>query len=188
MFRPILFFSLILLIIGLVARWWFGARVLAGDGARPCRCDLKRWLPAPDDEAIVHRAEESAAEFGRQVRVKALTEWHDQDPKAATSRENTRRFGLAAPPFTAIVAVFAVLVGKVPALGAIIIFIAAIALATLFGLLSLPPELTAITRTSRRIREEKQFPNTDDEEAVMRCAIAHAWDATLPPILRWLHR
>jgi len=188
MFRPLLFFSLIPLIIGLIVRWWFGVRVLGNDGARPCRCDLNRWLPVPDDASIVHRAEESAAEFGRQVRLKALADWHDQEPKAAASREKTRRFGLAVPPFTGIVAVFAVLVGKIPVLGAIIILIAATAVATVFNLLSLPAELTAITRSSRRIRDEKNFPNIDDEEAVMHCAIAHAWDAALPPILRWIHR
>ena len=36
------------------------------------------------------------------------------DPKAAAAREGTRRFGLAVPPLSGIVAVFAVLVGKDP--------------------------------------------------------------------------
>lgn len=187
MFRLILFFSLIPLALALLARWWFGVRVLAGDGKLPCRCDLTRWLPSPGDAAVVHRAEESAGEFGRQLRLKALAEWHERDPKAATSREKTRRFGTAVPPLSAIVAVFAVLVGKIPVLGAIAILLAATALAAALGLLALPPELGVIARTARKAREEHHFPNSDEEEAVIRCAIAHAWDAALPPILRWIH-
>lgn len=188
MFRLLLFISLFPIAIALIARWWFGMRVLAGDGMRPCRCDLKRWLPTPGDEAVVHRAEGSAAEFGRQLRIKALAEWRERDPKAAASRENTRRFGLAVPPLSGVVAVFAVLVGKVPVMGAIAILLAATALAAVLGLLTLPPELGAITRAARKVREDKNFPGSEEEEAVIRCAIAHAWDLSLPPILRWVHR
>ena len=188
MFRLILFVALFPIAIALAARWWFGLRVLLMNGKRSCRCDLARWLPSPGDEAIIHRAEESATEFGRQLRLKALAEWKERDPKAAASRENTRRFGLAVPPLSGVVAVFALLVGKVPIMGAITIFVGATALAALLGLLTLPPELSAITRTARKVREEKNFPNDDDENAVIRCASAHAWDAALPPILRWMHR
>ena len=188
MFRLILLIALFPIAIALAARWWFGLRVLLMNGSRSCRCDLARWLPAPGDEAIIHRAEESAAEFGRQLRLKALAEWKERDPKSAASRENTRRFGLAVPPLSGVVAVFALLVGKVPVMGAITIFVGATALAALLGLLTLPPELSAITRTARKVREEKNFPIDDDENAVIRCASAHAWDVALPPILRWMHR
>jgi hypothetical protein len=187
MFRLILFFSLLPLAIALAARWWFGARILASDGIRPCRCDLTRWLPAPGDAAVIHRAEASAAEFGRQLRLKALTEWRNHDPKAAASRDKSRRFGLAVPPLSAMVAVFAVLVGKIPVLGAIAILLGATALAAALGLLALPPELSAIARTARKTRDEHHFPNSDEQDAVIRCAIAHAWNAALPPILRWIH-
>ena len=188
MFRLILFISVLPLAIAHLARWWFGARVLATDGMRPCRCDLDRWLPAPGDTAVIHRAENSAGEFGRQLRVKALAEWHAQDPKAAASRENTRRFGVAVPPLSGIVAVFAVLVGKIPVVGAIAILLGATALAAVLGLLTLAPELRAIARAARKTREAKIFPNRDEEDAVIRCAIGHAWDSSLPPILRWLHK
>lgn len=188
MFRLLLFVSLIPIAIVLGARWWFGVRILSRDGERPCRCDLTRWLPAPDDQALIHRAEGTAAEFGSQLRLKALTEWRALAPKAAASRENARRFGLAVPPLSALVAVFAVLVGKIPLLGAIAILLGATALAGAIGLLTLPPELTAISRAARKAREEKNFPNREDEDAVIRCAIAHAWDLSLPPILRWMHR
>lgn len=187
MFRLILFFSLIPLALALLARWWFGARVLAADGNRPCRCDLTRWLPAPGDAAVIHRAEASAAEFGRQLHLKALAAWRDDNPKAAASRDKSRRFGLAVPPLSGLVAVFAVLVGKVPVIGAITILLGATALATVLALLALPAELTAIARTARRIRDENNFPNRDDQDAVIRCASAHAWTKALPPILRWIH-
>ena len=188
MFRLLLFLSLFPLAIALAARWWFGARVLAGMAGRPCRCDLARWLPAPGDDALVHRAEASAGEFGRQLRLKALAGWHEQDPKAAAARENTRRFSSAVPPLSGIVAIFAVLGAKIPVAGAIAILLGATALAAVMGLLSLPSELAAIARYARNVRAAKTFPSSDEEDAVIRCAAAHAWDASLPPILRWTQR
>ena len=172
----------------LIARWMFGLHVLAEIGTRQCRCDLASWLPSPDDTAVIHRADESAAEFGRQLRLKALAEWRERDPKAAISRENSRRFGMAVPPFSGIIAVLGVIVARIPVIGAISALLAATALAAAVGLLSLPPELNTIALAARKLREAKSFPQRDDEEAVIRCAIAHAWKETLPPILRLLQR
>jgi Zn-dependent membrane protease YugP len=87
-----------------------------------------------------------------------------------------------------VVAVFALLVGKIPVMGAIAIPVGATAIAALMGILTLPPELAAIHRAARKVREDRNFPSRDDEDAVIRCATAHAWDAALPPILRWLQR
>ena len=188
MFRLILFISLFPIAIALIARWWFGIRILATDGSRLCRCDLASWMPAPGDDAVVHRAEESAGEFGRQLRLKALSDWQLQEPKSAKSRESSRRFGMAVPPLSGVIAVLAVVVGKVPVMGAITIFLATTALAAVMGLLALPPELAIITRAARKTREAKSFPNRDDEEAVVHCAIAQAWELALPPILRWVHK
>lgn len=185
MFRLILFISLFPITIALIARWWFGVRILTTEGDRLCRCDLTNWLPPPGDQSLIHRAEESAAEFGRQLRLKALAEWQAQDPKGAGSREGTRRFGLAVPPLSGVIAVFAVIVGKVPVIGAVAILLGATALSAALGLLSLPPELSAITRAAGKSRKAKSFPRGDDEDAVIRCAMAHAWDAALPPIMRW---
>lgn len=188
MFRLLLFFSLFPLALTLVASWWFGARVLTSYGKRPCRCDLKLWTPAPDDASSIHRAEETAATFGNQLRRKALHEWRERDPKSANSRENSRRFGIAAPPLGGIVAVLAVIAGKIPVLGAFAIFVAAIALSAALSILALPPELTAIARTSKRIRDQRAFPSSDDNEAIARCASAHAWEQALPPVLRMLQK
>ena len=188
MYRLLLIISLIPIVIALVARWWFGLRVLATVGARACRCDLARWMPAPGDDAAVHRAENSAADFGRELRLKALEEWHARDPKAAKAREGAHRFGMAVPPLSGIIAVMGLLVGRIPPVGAIAILLAASALAAAFSLLSLPNELRAIANCARGMRENKSFPAEADEMAVVECAMAHAWDAALPPVLRWLQR
>lgn len=188
MWRLLFLISALPIAAALIARWWFGMRVLAEDGMRPCRCDLGNWMPSADDTAVIHRAEETAAEFGRQLRLKALTEWKEQDPKAAAARENSKRFGMAVPPLSAIIAVFAVLVAKIPIMGAISVVLAATALASALGMLSLAPELAAIVRAAKKLREAKSFPRRDDEDAVIQCAVAHAWKETLPPMLGMLQR
>lgn len=183
MWRLLFLFSALGIAVSLIARWWFGLRVLATDGQRPCRSDLSQWLPAPGDSSVVHRAEESADEFGRQLRLKALEQWRNEAPKAAASRESARRFGMAVPPLSGIVALMAVFVAKIPLFGALAAVLAATALSAVLGLLSIAPELQMITAAARKIRENKSFPRRDDEEAVIRCAIAHAWKETLPPVL-----
>ena len=188
MYRLLLIISLIPIVIALVARWWFGLRVLATVGARACRCDLARWMPAPGDDAAIHRAENSAAEFGRELRLKALAEWHAREPKAAKARENALRFGMAVPPLSGIIAVMGMLVGRIPPVGAIAILTGATALAAAFSLLSLPAELRAIANSARGMRENKSFPAEADGLTVIECAMAHAWEAALPPVLRWLQR
>lgn len=188
MFRLLLFFSLFPLALTLIASWWFGSRVLASYGKRMCRCDLRLWTPTPGDETSVHRAEDVAATFGNQLRRKALLEWREQDSKSADSRERSRRFGIIVPPLGGVVAVLAVIAGKIPLLGAIAIFIAAVALSAVLGILALPPELTAIARSSKRIRDQRAFPSSDDNEAINRCASAHAWEQALPPLLRMLQK
>ncbi len=188
MFRLLLFLSLFPIALTMAARWWFGLRVLADISGRPCRCDLARWLPAPGDASLVHHAEASAGEFGSQLRLKSLAQWQEQAPKSAASREHTRRFASIVPPLSGIVAVFAVLGAKIPVIGAIAILLGATAVTTVMEILSLPSELGAIARTARQTREDKSFPHSDDEDAVIRCAAAHAWVASLPLILRALHR
>ena len=188
MWRLLLILSVLPIVAALIARWSFGLRVLAQEGARPCRCDLGKWLPLPDDEAVIHRAEESAAEFGRQLRLKAMAEWRETDPKAASARESSRRFGMAVPPLSAMVAVMALIVAKIPIIGGIALVLAATALASVLGVLSMAPEMAAITRAARKLRETGSFPRRDDEDAVIRCAVAHAWKESLPPILGLLQR
>lgn len=188
MWRLLFLSSIIPIAAALIARWWFGLRVLAELGNQECRCDLEKWMPAPEDVALIHRTESSASEFGKQLRLKALAEWRERHPKAAASRESSRRFGMAVPPLSGIVAILAVMVAKIPIIGAISILLAATALAAVLGLLSLGPELLAITAAAKKLRETRCFPRREDEDRVVRCAIAHAWKETLPPVFSLLQR
>lgn len=185
MWRTLLTVSLVPIILVIVVRWWFALRVLAADGRRLCRCDLTRWQPASSDAG---RSDLTAAKFGLDLRETALADWKAADPKGFASRQNTHRFALAAPPLSGIVAIFAVVVGKIPVAGALSIPLAFTALAAVFAVLGLPAELAAIQRTIRRIKDERWFPDRDDEEAVCRAAHAWAWEHSMPPILRWLQK
>lgn len=184
MHRFILLISVIPIIAALVARWWFVIRVCLTHGRRVCRCDLSRWLPAPGEEAAVRRDEASAAEFGKHLRLRALADWKTEDPKAAASRENTRRVGLILPPLSAAIAVLAVFAARMPVIATLAVPVGVTAMCALMGLLTLPAELAAIQKAARRLREQRWFRDSDDEEAVVRCAMADAWEHALPPILR----
>lgn len=183
MWRLLLIFSVIPIAAAMAARWWFGMKVLLEKGGRPCRYDPTRWGGALDNAASAPPGEESAFELGRRLRIQALDEWNQENPKAAKSRASTKRFGMAVPPISGIVAVMAFFVAKIPVMGAIAAILAATAISAALGILSLPAELAAITRAARKLRESRSFSRADDEEAVIRCAMAHAWKDTLPPIL-----
>lgn len=183
MFWKFLFLvSLLSLGICLAARWWFGLRVLLQSGGRSCKCDLARWSP-PEGGEVIPQAEQPAYEFGRLLRLAALEDWQGMDPRGSRSRVGSKRFGMAVPPLSAVVAIMAVIVAKIPIVGALACFLAATALAAVLGVLSLAPELAAVNRRVRILREARCFPRSDDEEAVVRCAVAHCWKETLPPLL-----
>ncbi|MEI6656552.1 MAG: hypothetical protein WCP45_17450 [Verrucomicrobiota bacterium] len=187
MWRLFLLISIFPIAAALLLRWWFGLRVLAAFGGRPCRCDLMRWDKALDvNPQAVSNAQAPACEFGDQLRQAALAQWRRDEPKLAGSREASHRFGQAVPPLSAMVAVFAAFLAKIPISGALIIFIAATALATVFTLLSLGAELRAIASTAKSLRQARAFVRSDDEDAVIQSAIARAWCETIPPVLRML--
>lgn len=188
MWKLLFLFSTIPIVASLAARWWFGLRVLTQYGGRPCKCDLARWNPPAAEGEVIQREEQSAYEFGRQLRLKALEEWKEVDPRGAASRASSKRFGMAVPPLSGIVAIMAVVVAKIPLFGAISCALAATSLAAVLGILSLAPELAAINRLMRKFRESRCFPRSDDEEAAIRCAIAHAWKESLPPAIAMFQR
>lgn len=183
MWRLLLIFSVLPIVVAMAARWWFGLRVLSEEGRRMCRCNAEK-CPWPLDDAT----EKSAGEFGRKLRLQALAEWSERDPKAANSRENSRRFGMAVPPMSGIIAIFALIVAKVGIYAAFTIFASATAISCAFGLLSLAPELRAIAFMAKKIRNDRSFPRSEDEDAVVNCAIAHAWKETLPPVLALIQK
>ena len=184
MWRILFIFSAIPIIASILARWWFAKRVLISEGARPCTCDPNRW------ESTLGLAPASsnapANEFAIALRKASLADWKKRDPKAAVARESSRRFGKAVPPLSLMVAIFALILAKIPVMGAVSILLASTALSAAIGLLTLGPELRAIALTSRKLRDAHLFPRRDDEEAVVKTTIARAWEESIPPILRWL--
>lgn len=189
MFRIVLIFSLLPIVVAMLACRWFGRRVLSSTGSRQCSCDLTRWQPGNiGQSSSIRRSKASAAEFGRSMRDAALHEWNEEDPKAARARDKSRRVGAVVPALAAICAVFAWFVGKIPLVGVLAIFLATTALASAMSLLSLPAELQAIQRFARKVHHQKLFPDPDDEAASIACAAAEAWNQTLPNWLRWLEK
>ena len=187
MWRLLMIFSILPIGAALLLRWWFGTRVLTALGGRPCRCDQARWDHALGDSPLMPASQDApAGEYGYRLRLAALAQWQRDDRKRAAAREASRRFGWAVPPFSAMVAVFALILAKIPPQGAITIFIAATALATAFGLLTLGEELRAISRAARALREARAFIRSDDEDAVIQAAVARAWCEALPRVLQML--
>lgn len=186
MWRLIFLLSILPIVAALVARWYFGLRVLNSEGRRPCAADPIRWEVYLGNNPPVETKDAPAQEFGKLLRLRALADWSTRDKKQAASRESAKKFGLAVPPLALIIAVFALLVAKIPFLGAVAILFASTALSAAFGLLTLGTELRAIAVTTRRLRESRAFVRKDDEDAVASCAVAHAWAESIPPILRFL--
>ena len=185
MLRLLLLASLLTIVGSLVSRWWFGRRVLSAEGKRPCRVDQIRWDTYMGKEPMLEVNEAPAVELGKVLRLIALHDWKTREPKRARARDNSRRFGLAVPPLSLIIAVFVILSGRGGVYTAAVIFLAATAFAVLTNLLTIGTELTAVAIANRRLRESRSFARRDDEDAVARCSIAHVWDQAIPPILRF---
>lgn len=150
MFQFLLLPSLLVIAAALGFRWYFGTRV---------------WK----------ESDNSTRAAGLAMHAEALAHWRETDPKAAAARTGALRFGLATPPLSAIIAVFAVIVGKIPIAGAIAIVCAITAIACAFGFLSLPAELAALQRFRKQ---------NDRDEGKYLAAQAEAWNLSLPPALR----
>jgi len=172
--------SALMLAAALLLRGWFGKRGLVQFGGRACQPDPERWRAWAGD-ALPEKM--GAETLGRELRRIALKHWAERDPKAARGREAARRFGLAVPPLTLVVLVFALVLAKLPLFGALSLALGATALSAAIGLLSVGSELRAVARATGEVREKRIFRRADDEEAVIACAQAAVWMAALPPIL-----
>lgn len=193
----------ILLVLGLVPlavafglRWWLASRVFSRVGWRECRCMVARWphVNAPPKPATTVAemaaplaaeppAEASAREYGKRLRADALRQWREDDRAAAKRREAARRFGSAVPPLSAMLALLAVVLAKMPLIGGLGVAVLACALGVIASMLAIAPELLIIQRASRNLRESRCFPRSDDEDAVVSCARAEAWEQAMPPML-----
>jgi hypothetical protein len=187
MFWRILYIPCLLAIAAAVlARIWLGKQVVSGKGGQPCKVDVDRWSDLLGTTVNLPTCEATAAELGHQLWKASIVQWHQRDPKAARARESAKRFGLAVPPLTIAVALFALIAHRIPIPGAIAIFLASTALSCLFGLLSIATELRAVAVLVRVLRERRAFIRRDDEDAVISCALAQVWMDALPPIVRWI--
>lgn len=172
--------SALILAAALLLRGWFGKRGFIQSGGRICQPDPERWR---DWSGEALPGQNNAETLGRELRRIALIHWAERDPKAARAREAARRFGLAVPPLTLMVLVFAVVLAKLPLFGALTIALGAIALSAAIGLLSIGAELRAVAKTAGELRGKRVFRRVDDEEALIACAQAAVWMNALPPIL-----
>lgn len=187
MFWRILYIPCLLVIVAaVIARVWFGKQVVFGKGVQSCRLEVDRWSGFLGTTVNLPSGQATAAELGRQLRRAAIGEWRLSDPRAARAREAARRFGLAVPPLTIAVVLFALIAHRIPVPGALAIFLAATAVSSVLGLLSIGAELRAVAALSKRLRGRRIFPREEDEDAVIACAAADVWLDALPPILRWI--
>ncbi len=187
MWRILIFLSLLPPVLAMILRWWYGTRVLATLGPRVCHADLAKWIPEPEAEVVARRSEVTAHATGFHLWRFALREWQARDPNAYAARQKSKRLATMFPPMMVLIVAFALIVGKMPVLGAFAMVFVSIAISALLSYLTLGPELRECASAANRLRKSGAFRLRDDEDAVIECAIAHAWHQSLPPILRWLH-
>ncbi len=188
MFRLLILLAALPIIVALVGRWWFGMRILARVGKRQCTCDIARWSKAFGDEHLPVSKNADARVYAELLRASALKDWQTREPKAAASRAAIRRFGMAVPPLSAMIAILGLIVGRIPAAGAISIFLLAIAFAVIISYLSIAPELKATLISGRRLRDAGIFFRRDDEDAVIEATNALVWKEAAPPVFNLLQK
>jgi hypothetical protein len=176
------------IVAAFVGRWWLGLRVLSSIGRRQCSCDLALWEKFFGTENLPPSKSGDARIFAEALRKNALEDWKSREPKAAASREGVRRFGMAVPPFSLMIVILGVIVGRVPAIWAIPVFLLAVAFAVIMSYLSVAPELNAMLLASRRLRSSGAFHRRDDEDAVIAATNALVWKEAAPPVFNLIQR
>lgn len=171
-----------------LVRWWLGLRVLSSEGRRQCSCDLALWEKTFGTENPPPSKSGDARIFAETLRKHALNDWKTRDPKAATSREGVRRFGMAVPPLSLMIVILGIIVGRIPAIWAIPVFLLALACAVIVSYLSIAPELNAMLIAARRLRGSGVFHRRDDEDAVITAATALVWKESAPPVFNLIQR
>ena len=114
----------------------------------------------------------------------ALVAW--REPDLMKWRQWALRFGWAFPAFTTLVMVFAVVVGKLPAMWAITIAVAALGLASGMLIATLAVERQAAGLAARLVDEAGALPRMADGELVGRACKALAYRRVIPGSIEWL--
>lgn len=188
MVRLLILISALPIIAAFVVRWWLGLRVLSSEGRRQCSCDLALWEKTFGSENKPPSKSGDARIFAETLRKNALADWKTRDPKAAASREGVRRFGMAVPPLSLMIVILGVIVGRIPSIWAIPVFMLSIAVAIIFSYLSIAPELNAMLLAARRLRASGVFHRRDDEDAVIAATTALVWKESAPPVFNLIQR
>lgn len=188
MLRLFILLAALPIVAAFVIRWWLGLRVLSSGGLRQCSGNLARWEETFGPTNLPSSENADARVFAAHLRAAAIADWKTRNPKAAASREGARRFGMAVPPLSLMVAILAIVVGKIPIAGAIAVFLLAIAFSVIISYISIAPELNAILITSRRLRDRGIFHRRDDEDAVIESAAALAWKEAAPPVFNLIQK
>lgn len=186
--KLLIILAVIPIVAAFVIRWWYGIRVLASASRTRCTCDLDLWENRLGPVHLPPDRTGDARQHGALLRAAALEEWQQRDPKASKSREGARRFGMAVPPLALMVAILAMLVGRMNPFYLLPAFLLAIAVSVIISYLSITAELNAILITSRRLRETRIYRRRDDEDAVIEAANALAWKEAAPPVFNLLQR
>lgn len=170
--RIFIILSLVPLVISLVARWYFGTRILFLERDHSCR--------------LLHSHEtETAVTLGRRWRRAAIKRWIIDHPRTAKKRQHALRFGLILPPLTLIACILSILAFKMSVLTGLAIFLLILTLAIVANWLTLPSEILAIQdKSSYLIDDQTKVKNIKDEPTILVCAIAHSWDDSVPPMLK----
>ena len=186
--RLLILLAALPILAAFVGRWWFGLKILAQYGRHQCKCDIERWNHTFGADNLPISATGDARIYADFLRKAALLDWKTREPKAAGSREGTRRFCTAVPPLSLMIAILALFVAKIGVSMAIAIFLSAIAACAITSYLSIAPELKAVLTATRRMKDAGIFQRSDDTEAIGHAAIALVWRESAPPIFNLIQR
>ncbi len=123
---------------------------------------------------------ESHAHAALRVGVFLLSQ---REPTLTGKREWALRFGHVFPVFTVICVIFALAVGKLPALWGLSIIVGSLGLAACAQALTLACELRAATLASVVLEKKRIFPRLSEEELLVPAIRAQAWRAIVPGLL-----
>jgi hypothetical protein len=212
MWKPVLMLSLLPTVAAIFIRIMFCERVLARSAesvatrnGRDLARSLLRRAGAEDEVEVVERRRAGVGVNPAQVRLSSvLAEGRDviglgevalmcgealvaaREPDLMKWRQWAVRFGWAFPAFTMLVLVFAVVVGKLPAMWAITTALAALGIASGMLLATLMVERQAAGLAARLVDESAALPRLADGEEVERVCRALAYRRVVPGAIEWL--
>ena len=147
---------------------WAGAGV-TGEG----------WLALPARSA----QGTSAADHGLVALRVGLYLMSLRNAAAVARRRWALRFGHVFPVFTLVVCVFALLVGKLPALWVLSIVMASLGLAACLQAFTVATDMQSASLATILLEKKRVLPRLSEEEAVVAATRAWAWRGIVPGLL-----